>query len=88
MDHTEKNIDAQARQYTDPDARKLLVSLNEAWTVIRKLQRSNDLKDHEIERLKKRVRRYQVMNIALTSVITGLAWEGVKALAHFLAHVH
>lgn len=36
--------------------------------------------------LKRRVDRYRFVNIALTSIITALAWEGVKALLLFLAH--
>lgn len=38
----------------------------------------------EIASLKAKVQRYRVINIALTSILTGLAWEGVKVFFAFL----
>lgn len=72
--------DDRSRQYTTPENPELLRSLNEAWTKIRQLQKAGDKKDTAILALQKKLRRSQVVNIALTSIVTGLAWEGLKAL--------
>lgn len=70
----------RSQQYIEPSAGELLRSLNEAWPKIRKLETLNDTKDEEIRGLRRVVGRYQIANIVLTSIITGLAWEGLKAL--------
>lgn len=74
----------RSKQYTRADAPELLRSLNEAWTKIRTLERALILKEKEIGDLRKLVKRYRIANIVLTSIVTGLAWEGLKALAGLL----
>ena len=68
----------RSQQYQTIEPPEMLRSLNEAWTTIRNLQRDNTKKDTEILRLKHSVTSYKVANIALTSIITGLAWEGIR----------
>jgi hypothetical protein len=70
----------RSRQYTQPENPELLRSLNEAWSKIRTCEKELRTKDQDIQQLRKRLKSYRVANIALTSVITGLAWEGLKAL--------
>ena len=83
--------DSQASGYTRASNDELLRSLNEAWTKIRALEKELAKKDaeiavlhHELSQSNKRTRRYRISTIALTSVITGLAWKGVEALADLL----
>ena len=71
----------RSRQYSRADAGELLRSLNEAWTKIRLLESSIARKEVELAMLHTRVARYRGGLIALTSIVTGLAWEGVKYLA-------
>jgi len=75
----------RSRQYTLPDLPEVLRSLNEAFTKIRILE-SGRRKDAEIiKKLHDRLTRYHSVTIALTSILTGLAWEGLRALlAHLL----
>jgi len=68
----------RSKQYTRADAAELLRSLNLAWTRIRQLEELNLKKDLEIGVLKRKVRNYRIANTALISIITGLAWEGLR----------
>jgi len=77
------NATDRSRQYTALTDAELLRSLNEAWTKIRCLEKSNLTKDADIAKLKKKLSRYRIVNIALTSILTTLAWEGLQALVHF-----
>lgn len=84
-------LDSQASGYARASNDELLRSLNEAWTKIRALEKELANKDeaiavlrHELAQSNKRTRRYRISTIALTSVITGLAWKGVEALADLL----
>lgn len=84
-------LDSQASGYARASNDELLRSLNEAWTKIRALEKELAKKDeaiavlrHELAQSNKRTRRYRISTIALTSVITGLAWKGVEALADLL----
>src|ERR1017187_1842879 len=77
----------RAAQYQAVEQDEMLRSLNEAWTTIRNLQREGGNKDAEILKLKHRVSSYKIANIALTSIITGLAWEGIRFLLPFLARI-
>lgn len=70
----------RSRQYTTPSAPELLRSLNTAWEKIRKLETASTDKDADILRLHKRLSNYKFLNIALTSILTGLAWEGLKLI--------
>ena len=70
----------RSRQYTRPDNPELLRSLNEAWTKIRLLENGRRQDARIIDGLQGRLKRYKVVNIALTSILTGLAWEGLKLI--------
>jgi len=74
----------RSKQYTRADNAELLRSLNEAWTKIRTCEKSIGQKDAAIVELKKQLGRYKVVNIALTSIVTTLAWEGLKALINLM----
>ena len=80
---TYKQID-RSKQYTRADNPELLRSLNEAWAMIRTLQNSEIRKDARIAELEQQLKNYRIRYTALVAIITGLAWEGVKALlVHF-----
>lgn len=70
----------RSRQYTRADAGELLRSLNTAWSKIRLLESALNRKDVELGMLHARVRRYRGSTILLTSIVSGLAWEGLKYL--------
>jgi hypothetical protein len=70
----------RSRQYTRPENPELLRSLNEAWTKIRLLENGRRQDGRIIDALQGRLKRYKVVNIALTSILTGLAWEGLKLI--------
>ena len=70
----------RSRQYTRADSYELLRSLNEAWAKIRRLESENNRKDVQIGLLHGSVRRYRGSTILLTSIVSGLAWEGLKYL--------
>lgn len=77
----------RARQYEDPTAPELLRSLNEAWSKIRVCEKSILTKDARIADLEKKITSYKIKNIALTAILTGLAWEGVKFIAAYVLHL-
>lgn len=70
----------RSRQYTRADAGELLRSLNTAWSKIRLLESALNRKDVELGMLHVSVRRYRGSTILLTSIVSGLAWEGLKFL--------
>jgi hypothetical protein len=70
----------RSKQYTRSDNPELLRSLNEAWSKIRRLEQSLLQKDVEIGIMQAKVRSYRLVNTALISICTGLAWEGAKFL--------
>jgi hypothetical protein len=74
------NLIDRSRQYTRADGPELLRSLNEAWAKIRRLEGEGIRKDVELGMLHARVRRYRGSTILLTSIVSGLAWEGLKFL--------
>ncbi len=76
---TANKID-RSNQYTRADANELLRSLNTAWTKIRTLEVASLNKDAKIIDLQAKVRRYRVGYTTLIAIITGLCWEGVRAL--------
>jgi hypothetical protein len=76
----------RSRQYTQPENPALLRSLNEAWSKIRVCEKALVAKDEQIRTLSNRIGKYKVVNIALTSIVTILASEGVKALVKALIH--
>jgi len=77
----------RSRQYTEPTHHQLLGSLNDAWTKIRTCEKVLLKRDADVARLQCQVKRYRVVNIALTSILTGLAWEGMKALVPWVITV-
>lgn len=70
----------RSRQYTTPSGPDLLASLNTAWEKIRLLENAARSKDSEIFALHEKLSKYKFVNIALTSILTGLAWEGLKLI--------
>lgn len=88
------NAPDRSKQYRRSDNDELLRSLNELWKAKRLLEVALADRDKQIGELHSRVeqrdklikeqaiyiRGYKIANIALTSVITGLAWEGLKFL--------
>lgn len=70
----------RSRQYTRADNPELLRSLNEAWAKIRLVEQDNRRKDVALGLLHARVARYRGSVILLTSIVSGLAWEGLKFL--------
>ena len=74
------NLVDRSRQYTRADTGELLRSLNTAWSKIRLLESALNRKDVELGMLQGRVRRYRGSTILLTSIVSGLAWEGLKFL--------
>jgi hypothetical protein len=70
----------RSHQYTRPDNPELLRSLNQAWTNIRVLENGRHQDALIIHKLHERVGRYRIITIALTSILTSLAWEGCKVV--------
>ncbi len=71
----------RSNQYTRADNAELLRAVNEAWAKIRICEQSIRAKDTQITELHQKLKNYKWKNAALTSILTALAWEGVKALA-------
>jgi septal ring factor EnvC (AmiA/AmiB activator) len=74
----------RAAQYTREDPRELLRAVNEAWTKIRTLEKELGKKDAAIAELRDKLRRSQIVNVTLTSIITGLAFKGIELLFQLL----
>jgi hypothetical protein len=70
----------RSKQYTRAEAPELLRSLNEAWSKIRMLEASSLRKDAVIADQNQRIGRYRVGYTTLIAIITGVCWEGVRAL--------
>jgi hypothetical protein len=79
------NAQDRSRQYEDMNQAQLLRAVNDAWAKIRGLEAAGLKKDQALTQLHRRVDRYRWVNIALTSIVTALAVEGVKALVPYLA---
>jgi hypothetical protein len=75
--------DDRSAQYPLLDQKLVRKAINECWTKVHQLETAGKQKDLQIAELRQKVKRYRWANIALTSVITGLAWEGLKALLGF-----
>lgn len=88
------NAPDRSKQYRRSDNDELLRSLNELWKTSRLNEIAIRDRDRTIAELHERlanrdklikdqaryVRGYKIVNIALTSIITGLAWEGLRAV--------
>ena len=74
----------RAAQYTREDPRELLRAVNEAWTKIRTLEKELGKKDAAIAELREKLRRSQIVNVTLTSIITALAFKGLEYLFQFV----
>lgn len=70
----------RSAQYTKVTNGELLRAVNEAWTKIRTCEKVLHEKENQIAELHKRLKRYQVAHTVLISIITGLAWEGLKQI--------
>jgi hypothetical protein len=70
----------RAAQYTVADPRELLRAVNEAWTKIRNLDKELSKKDAAIAELRNKLKRSQIVNVTLTSIITALAFKGLEFL--------
>jgi hypothetical protein len=55
-------------------------AINEAWSKLRTCEKRLALKDAEIVELRQQHWRDRVVNIALTSIVTGLAMEGLRVI--------
>ena len=75
----------RSKQYQGVSQSEMLEQVNLAWSKIRALEKSATDKDLAILNLETKLRRERLVNIALTSIITGLAWEGLKVLIEFLS---
>ena len=73
----------RSKQYPLVSEKQIVDAVNLALTKVRLVEKS---KDTEIAALKEQVKHYKWANIALTSVLTGLAWEGCKALIDYLVY--
>lgn len=71
----------RSKQYTRADNAELLRSLNDAWTKIRTLEAASLKKDTVIAEQNRKIGRYRVGYTTLIAIITGVCWEGVRALA-------
>lgn len=78
------NVLDRSKQYTREDPRELLRAVNEAWTKIRSLERELVKRDTSIAQLQDKLRRVQIVNMTLTSIITALAVKGLEFLARAL----
>lgn len=78
------NLIDRSRQYTRDDPRELLRAVNEAWTKIRSLERGLTERDTKIAELREKLKRVQFLNVALTSIITALAFKGLEYLFEVL----
>jgi predicted nucleic acid-binding Zn-ribbon protein len=76
----------RSRQYEQVSNAELVRAVNQAWTKIRHLESEGTRKDADIAALKTRLSRYRIAYTALVAIITGLAWEGCKALITYLAY--
>lgn len=74
----------RSKQYDDPEPPTVLEQLNAAFTKIRELEEDLAAKKREIVELTSRVKIFRLKNLALTAIITGVCWEGVKALVTIL----
>lgn len=87
------NSPDRSRQYPLNDPDQLRDAVHKCWVKVhaleaanKELEASGTLKDEEIEILKTRVGRYRLKYLALSSILTGLAWEGIRALIPVLSH--
>lgn len=71
----------RSKQYTRADNSELLRSLNDAWSKIRTLEAASLRKDAVIAEQNSKIGRYRVGYTTLIAIITGVCWEGVRALA-------
>lgn len=71
----------RSRQYKAAHSpEELLRAVNEAWAKIRANEAAIASKEEQIADLNRRITVCNVKNAALISVLTGLSWEGVKAV--------
>ena len=83
--------DDRSKQYPLHDQKLVHKAINECWAKVHQLEAEDRRKDAEIAALKKelaeqkkRVKHYRIVTTTLISIITGVCWEGLKALIIFL----
>lgn len=76
----------RSRQYERVSDAERDRAVNEAWTKIRTCEKKIEAKEADIAHLRKQLRSYRIINNVLTSIITVLAWQGLKALLAFWLH--
>ena len=74
--------DDRSKQYPIENFEKLKEAANLALTKTRRCERLLDDKDAKILKLQKSLRWYRIAYVPLISILTGLALEGLKAVAH------
>jgi hypothetical protein len=73
------NAADRSKQYPLQSEKQIIDAVNLALTKARINERALAAKADN-EHLRRQLRNYRLINIALTSIITGLAWEGIRAL--------
>jgi hypothetical protein len=77
------NESDRSKQYPLSNEKQIIDAVNLALTKARINEKALAAKADN-EHLRRQLRKYRVANIALTSILTGLAWEGLKALIPWL----
>lgn len=79
--------DDRSAQYPIENFEKLKEATNLALTKARRCERLSDEKDALILQQAKQLKWLKRLYVPLVSMLTGLAWEGVRVCAqHFLSH--
>jgi hypothetical protein len=70
----------RSRQYQEPNPKDMLRAINEGWAKTRENEKAIRQKDIQIAELKKKFCFCKIKNVALISIISGLALKGLEAL--------
>lgn len=73
------NAADRSAQYPLNTEKQIIAAVNLALTKARINEKALIAKADN-EQLRRQLRNYRLVNIALTSILTGLAWEGIRAL--------
>lgn len=76
--------DDRSKQYPIRSSDEVIAAVNLALTKARRCERLSDEKDAVILTLQKKISRDRIVIAVLTSILTGLAWEGLRALIALL----
>jgi hypothetical protein len=90
LDHAKKcgtlNAADRSKQYPLSTEKQIIDAVNLALTKARQNEKALATKADN-EQLRRQLRNYRIVNTVLTAIITGLAWEGVKALVPWVIAV-